>query len=65
MTYIGLSDIERSSQISESALQRRSFGWVKYYRVRKSWDDAKSQLVAYTMLANAKAMADKNLGEGI
>ena len=35
---------------------------VKYYRVRKSWDDAKSQLGAYTMLANAKAMADKHPG---
>ena len=35
---------------------------VKYYRVRKSWDDAKSQLGAYTILANAKAMADKHSG---
>lgn len=35
---------------------------VKYYRVRKNWDDAKSQLGAYTILANAKAMADKNPG---
>lgn len=35
---------------------------VKYYRVRKSWEDAKSQLGAYTVLANAKAMADKNPG---
>ena len=33
---------------------------VKYYRVRKSWDDSKSQLGAYTILVNAKAMADKN-----
>ena len=35
---------------------------VKYYRVRKSWEDTKSQLGAYTILANAKAMADKNPG---
>ena len=35
---------------------------VKYYRVRKSWDDAKSQLGAYSILANAKAMADKHPG---
>ena len=35
---------------------------VKYYRVRKSWDDAKSQLGAYTIFANAKAMADKHSG---
>ena len=35
---------------------------VKYYRVRKSWEYAKSQLGAYTILANAKVMADKNPG---
>ena len=33
---------------------------AKYYRVRKSWEDAASQLGAYTILA--KAMADKNPG---
>lgn len=33
-----------------------------YYRVRKSWTDAKSQLGAYKVLANAKACADKNPG---
>jgi hypothetical protein len=32
------------------------------YRVRKSWDDAKSQLGAYSVLANAKVTADKNAG---
>lgn len=35
---------------------------VKYYRVRKRWDDVKSQLGAYTVLANAMAMADKHSG---
>ena len=35
---------------------------VKYYRVRKNCDDAASQLGAYTVLANAKAMADKHTG---
>ena len=35
---------------------------VKYYRVRKSWEDVGSQLGAYTILANAKAMADKHPG---
>lgn len=35
---------------------------IKYYRVRKSWEDAKSQLGAYTVFANAKAMADKHPG---
>ena len=33
-----------------------------YYRVRKSWKDAKSQLGAYRILANAKAQADKTPG---
>lgn len=32
------------------------------YRVRKSWDDAKSQLGAFNSLENAKAMAAKNPG---
>lgn len=33
-----------------------------YYRVRKSWEEAKSQLGAYKVLANAKKCADKNPG---
>lgn len=33
---------------------------VKDYRVRKSWEDAKSQLGAYSVFDNAKAMADKH-----
>lgn len=32
------------------------------YRVRKSWSDVKSQIGAYRVLSNAKAMADKNKG---
>ena len=35
---------------------------VKYYRVRKSWEDAASQLGTYTVFANAKAMTDKHPG---
>ena len=34
----------------------------KYYRVRKTWADAASQLGAYTVLENAKQMVDKNPG---
>lgn len=34
----------------------------KWYRVRKSWADAKSQLGAYLELPNAKNCADKNEG---
>lgn len=33
-----------------------------YYRVRKTWDDPKSQLGAYRILSNAKAKADLNPG---
>lgn len=32
----------------------------KWYRVRKTWADAKSQKGAYKVLKNAKACADKN-----
>lgn len=35
---------------------------VKYYRVRKSWEDVGSQLGAYTVIDNVKAMADKHFG---
>lgn len=33
-----------------------------WYRVRKTWADAKSQIGAFHSLANAKACADKNAG---
>lgn len=33
----------------------------KWYRVRKTWADAKSQKGAYKVLKNAKACADKNM----
>lgn len=35
------------------------------YRVRKTWKDAKSQIGAYSVLANAKAVADKNPGYSV
>ena len=38
---------------------------VKWYRVRKSWSDAKSQKGAYKVLKNAKACADKNEGYSV
>ncbi|HCJ77273.1 MAG TPA: hypothetical protein DHV88_13090 [Roseburia sp.] len=37
----------------------------KWYRVRKSWADAKSQKGAYKVLKNAKAYADKNEGYSV
>lgn len=36
-----------------------------YYRVRKSWDDKKSQLGAYRVLSNAKEKADANAGYSV
>ena len=35
------------------------------YRVRKSWDDASSQLGAFAVLDNAKALVDKNAGYAV
>ena len=35
---------------------------IKYYRVRKTWGDAASQIGAYFIFDNAKAMADKHPG---
>ena len=35
---------------------------IRWYRVRKSWADAKSQKGAYKILDNAKKCADKNPG---
>ena len=35
---------------------------VKWYRVRKSWEDAKSQLGAFKILKNAKKNADEHPG---
>lgn len=37
----------------------------KWYRVRKSWADAKSQKGGYKILKNAKACADKNEGYSV
>lgn len=38
---------------------------VKWYRVRKTWTDAKTQKGAYKVLKNAKACADKNDGYSV
>lgn len=38
---------------------------VQWYRVRKTWEDAKSQKGAYKVLKNAKACADKNEGYSV
>ena len=36
-----------------------------YYRVRKAWNDSKSQIGAYRILFNAKAKADENTGYSV
>ena len=38
---------------------------VKYYRVRKKWDDTNSQIGAYQLLENAKKCADDNPGYSV
>lgn len=42
-----------------------STGGSTLYRVRKSWDDSKSQIGAYQVLSNAKAQVDKNPGYSV
>lgn len=53
-TAIGNGNKEDSTQDNTEVEQ--------WYRVRKSWTDAKSQKGAYKVLKNAKACADKNAG---
>lgn len=63
LTYVDkLCSIIERWKLSQYDVAGEASDVVKYYRVRKSWDDAKSQLGAYTILANAKAMADKHPG---
>ena len=65
LTYVEklCSIIERWNLTKWDVKDSGSFGTVvKYYRVRKSWKDAGSQLGAYTVLDNARAMADKHSG---
>lgn len=49
-----LGGTDSSSQSAQSTSEM--------YRVRKIWTDAKSQIGAYTVLANAKRKADENRG---
>lgn len=63
LTYVDkLCSIIKRWKLTQYDVAGEASDVVKYYRVRKSWDDAKSQLGAYTVLANAKAMADKHPG---
>lgn len=38
---------------------------TEYYRVRKTWEDSKSQIGAYKILDNAKTVVDKNPGYNV
>ena len=63
MTYVEkLCSIIERWNLTQYDVAGEASDVVKYYRVRKSWEDATSQLGAYTVLANAKVMADKYPG---
>lgn len=63
LTYVDkLCSIIERWKLTKYDVQGEASNVVKYYRVRKSWADAASQLGAYTVLDNAKAMADKYSG---
>ena len=63
LTYVDkLCSIIERWKLTQYDVDGEASDVVKYYRVRKSWEDVTSQLGAYTVLANAKAMADKHPG---
>ena len=63
LTYVDkLCSIIEKWKLTQYDVAGEASDVVKYYRVRKSREDATSQLGAYTVLANAKAMADKHPG---
>ena len=63
LTYVDkLCSIIERWKLTQYDVASEASDVVKYYRVRKSWEDVKSQLGAYTILDNAKAMADKHPG---
>lgn len=49
----------------KAAMKETAAETEKWYRVRKTWADAKSQKGAYKVLKNAKACADKNEGYSV
>lgn len=63
LTYVEkLCSIIEKWKLTQYDVASETSDVVKYYRVRKSWEDAKSQLGAYSVFDNAKAMADKHEG---
>ena len=63
LTYVEkLCSIIEKWKLTQYDVTGESSDMIKYYRVRKSWGDAASQLGAYSVFDNAKAMADKHPG---
>jgi hypothetical protein len=54
---LGVKYIEKGETVPQPS--------IGLYRVRKSWDDAKSQVGAYRILDNAKAECDKHPGYSV
>ena len=63
LTYVEkLCSIIEKWKLTQYDVTGESSDMIKYYRVRKSWGDAASQLGAYSIFDNAKAMVDKHPG---
>ena len=63
LTYVEkLSSIIEKWKLTQYDVTGETSDVIKYYRVRKNWGDAASQLGAYFIFDNAKAMADKHPG---
>lgn len=60
-----MDGFRKAVKAAMSEKQEDNMEAVKWYRVRKSWADAKSQKGAYKVLKNAKACADKNVGYSV
>ena len=63
LTYVEkLCSIIEKWKLTQYDVTAENSDVTKYYRVRKGWGDVASQLGAYSVFDNAKAMADKHPG---
>ena len=63
LTYVGkLCSIIEKWNLTQYDVKDFGGEVIRWYRVRKSWADAKSQKGAYKILENAKKCADQNPG---
>ena len=63
LTYVEkLCSIVEKWKLTQYDVTAETSDVIKYYRVRKNWGDAASQLGAYSVFDNAKAMTDKHPG---